>query len=61
MTDHFALGYAGDGKLPALIERNRASIAAEVLADDVQASLAGYEAAWKIDGEGITLSVKRMG
>ena len=61
VTDHITLGYAGDGKLPALIERNQATIAAEVLADAVQASLAGYEAVWKIDGEEITLSVKRMG
>ena len=61
VTDHIALGYAGDGKLPALIERNGAAIAAEVLADSVQAGLEGYEAAWKIDGEDITLSVKRMG
>ena len=61
VTDHITLGYAGDGKLPALIERNQATIAAEVLAEAVQASLAGYEAAWKIDGEEITLSVKRMG
>ena len=61
VTDHITLGYVGDGKLPALIERNQATIASEVLADAVQASLAGYEAAWKIDGEEITLSVKRMG
>ncbi len=61
VTDHITLGYTGEGKLPALIERNRGTIAAEVLADGVQASLDGYEAAWKIDGEAITLSVKRMG
>jgi len=60
VTDHIALGYVGGEKLTAIIENNKAEIAAEVLADAVNPALDGYQAEWKIDGEVLTLSVKRM-
>ena len=60
VTDHIALGYVGGEKLTTIIENNKAEIAAEVLADAVNPALDGYQAEWKIDGEVLTLSVKRM-
>ena len=58
VMDHIGISYVADEKVAAIFERNAAEIMSEVLAEDITAdALAGYEKAWNINGEKVTLSV----
>ena len=59
VTDHIAVGMAGNEKLEAIVRKNEDFLKGITLADTVAyGSLAGTEKAWNINGEQVTLSVK---
>ena len=48
-------------KLKGIMEANKADIIRDVMADDIQyESIDGYEKAWDINGEKVTLGVKKI-
>ena len=59
LADHIRIGYAGGGKLAAILAANSAAIGADTLADAVEEGLSGYEKEWNINGETVTLSVEK--
>ena len=59
VADHIRIGYAGGGKLAAILAANSAAIGADTLADAVEEGLSGYEKEWNINGETVTLSVEK--
>ncbi|MBQ7677340.1 MAG: isoleucine--tRNA ligase [Lachnospiraceae bacterium] len=61
VTDHITVGYEGTDKLNAIFDRNKEMIAKEVLADAIGNATegGGYNKSWNINGEEVTLSVKR--
>ena len=59
VADHIRIGYAGGGKLAAILAANSAAIGADTLADAVEEGLSGYEKEWNINGEKVTLGVKK--
>lgn len=59
VTDHIAVGMAGNEKLEAIVKKNEAFLKAITLATNVTyGTLAGTEKEWNINGETVTLSVK---
>ena len=60
VADHIRIGYAGGGKLAAILAANSAAIGADTLADAVEEGLSGYEKEWNINGEKVTLSVEKI-
>ncbi|MGL6174732.1 MAG: isoleucine--tRNA ligase [Cellulosilyticaceae bacterium] len=61
VQDHIFVAYKDNAKIADIISRNNAEIASEVLANSVtEGDLAdGYTKAWKVNGEDVTLTVKR--
>ncbi|MGL4362729.1 MAG: DUF5915 domain-containing protein, partial [Cellulosilyticaceae bacterium] len=61
VQDHIQIAYKDNAKIAGIIERNASSILGDVLADTIsEGNLAdGYEKTWKINGEDVTLTVKR--
>ena len=60
VTDRITVIYEGSDVLNTIFEKNGEKIAAEVLADSIsQADPDGYTKDWKINGEAITLGVKK--
>ena len=60
VTDHITFSYKGSDKAADIIGRNEAAIAGDVLADEVKAGeVAGYEKEWNINGEKVTLGVRK--
>ena len=61
VEDHIAVFAAGNDKIAALMEKNKAAIASDVLADAMTTGgLEGYTKEWDINGETVTLGVKRV-
>ena len=60
VADHIRIGYDAGSPLAAMLERNRAGIMADTLADAMEATLSGYEKAWNINGADVTLSVEKQ-
>ncbi len=60
VADHIRIGYDPASKLSGLLEANAAQIASDTLAEAVAPALSGYEKAWSINGESLTLSVERI-
>lgn len=60
VTDRIILGYKGNAKIAEIIEKNRDSVCGDVLANELKANAtSGYEKEWNINGEIVTLSVKK--
>ena len=59
VADHITIGYDPASALAALLEKNKAQIASDALADEVRPTLSGYEKAWSINGTELTLSVEK--
>ena len=59
VTDRIILGYDGNEKLGAIIAKNSGYLASEVLANEVVNTLDGNSKEWNVNGETITLSVKK--
>ncbi len=62
VTDHITVSVVGSEKLTAIIASDPAAVTASVLADSISAeSMAdGYTKDWNINGEDVTVSVKRV-
>ena len=61
MTDKITVSYQPGEKAGAIFGRNKEQIAVEVLADGITTgTLGGYVKEWNINGEHITLEVKKL-
>lgn len=60
VQDHILVSYTGSEKATAIVSKNAEYIASEVLANSVSATpVDGFTKEWKVNGEDLTLSVKR--
>ena len=60
VTDHIVLSMEGNDKLKAITEKNADSVKKDVLAEAVVfGSTDGYVKEWNINGEKVTLGVKK--
>ncbi len=59
VLDRIRFGFDGNEWLKAIIDRNKAFISEEVLADRITEQLAGYEKEWDINGEKVRFSVEK--
>ena len=60
VQDHILVSYTGSEKAASIISKNADYIASEVLANSVSAApVDGFTKEWKVNGEDLTLSVKR--
>jgi isoleucyl-tRNA synthetase len=59
VTDHIILGYSGEGSLVNAL-KNNPDILSDTLADSLQNSIDGYQKTMDINGETLTLSVKKI-
>ena len=60
VTDHIVLSMEGNEKLKAITEKNEDSVKKDVLAEAVAfGSTDGYVKEWNINGETVTLGVKK--
>ena len=61
VEDHIIASVCGNEKIQTLMQANRASIAEDVLADDlVTEPIDGYTKDWDLNGEAVTLTVKKV-
>ena len=59
VVDHIVVGYVGEGKAVDVLKNDK-SILSGVLADELVNAIDGYSKEWDINGENITLSVKKI-
>ena len=59
VMDHIELGVCGNDKLSAIVESNKATIMTDVLCDSIVSTCDGFTKEWNINGEKVTLSVKK--
>ena len=59
VVDHIIVGYVGEGKAVEVLKNDK-SILSGVLADELVNAIDGYSKEWDINGENITLSVKKI-
>ncbi len=61
VQDHIEVAYTGNEKVGAIMTKNADYIASEVLANSVsEGTVDGYTKDWKINGEAVTFSVKKV-
>ena len=60
VTDRIILGYAAEGVCGRVFKELKDEIAADVLAETVTADLDGYQKEFDINGDKVTLSVKKI-
>ena len=61
VQDHIRVFYGDNERISAIIERNKAMIGDEVLADELLPSSGdGYGKDWNINGENVTFCVARI-
>ena len=60
VMDHIIIGVKGNDKLAELINKNKTDIVGDVLANDVVSVTEGFVKDWNINGENVTLSVKKI-
>lgn len=58
VTDHIALGFKASGIALEVLEK--AEFLSDVLADEISGNIDGYDKEWDINGESVTLSVKKI-
>ncbi|MEE0858340.1 MAG: isoleucine--tRNA ligase [Acutalibacteraceae bacterium] len=61
VMDHIIIGVSGNDKITEIINNNKENIVGDVLADDVTSNTDGFVKEWNINGENVTLSVKKIG
>ncbi|MEG2453488.1 MAG: DUF5915 domain-containing protein, partial [Clostridia bacterium] len=59
VVDHIVVGYKAEGLCAKVIRGNK-NILSDVLATDIVEVIDGYTKEWNINGEDLTLSVKRI-
>ena len=61
VMDRISVGYSGNEKIKVIFERNKEEISHEVLADSIEEGVLseGHEKEWNINGEKVSLSVKK--
>ena len=61
VQDHILVAYTGNAKIAEIMSRNNSEIASEALANEVAEGTLedGYTKEWKVNGETVTLAVKR--
>ena len=61
VMDHITVGYKGSDEAVRMIENHKADIMRDVLAESMEnGKLEGYEKEWDLNGEQVTLSVKKL-
>jgi len=61
VMDKIMVGYRSDKKVSDILTKNKETVMAEVLATDITTeSLSGYKKDWNINGEQVTLEVKKQ-
>ncbi len=61
VTDKITVSYRAEEKADGIFSRNKEQIAAETLAEDIMTDkLGGYEKEWNINGERVSLEVKKL-
>ncbi len=60
VTDHITLSIFGNEKIEAIVEKNAAEIAENVLADAIVTTPADSGKAWDINGEAVTIAVAKI-
>lgn len=61
VMDKIKVSYESGDKIADVFARNKDTICAEVLADDItSAKLGGYAKEWNINGESVVMEVKRQ-
>jgi isoleucyl-tRNA synthetase len=59
VTDKIIVYVTGNEKIQTILEKNKAVVTTEVMADDIVTGRDGYTKEWNINGEQVTLGVKR--
>ena len=59
VTDHIIVGVSGNEKISTIMTNNKDIVCGDVLADEISTDLNGFEKSWNINGEKVTLSVKK--
>jgi isoleucyl-tRNA synthetase len=62
VQDHIVIGYTGSEKIVSIFAKNSDLIAGEVLCNQVETNVLadGYTKEWKVNGEDVTLSVRKL-
>lgn len=60
VMDHIVLSISGNDKITALVEKNRAEICTDVLADEIKIGSATNSKEWDINGEKVTIGVTKI-
>ncbi len=60
VMDNIIIGVADNDKIAEIISRNSAEISTDVLATEITATTDGFVKDWNINGEKVTLSVKKV-
>ncbi len=60
VTDHIAVFHFGNGRIAALLEKYGDAVRQGTLADGIFEGAEGYAKEWNINGETVTLGVKRV-
>ena len=58
VVDHIIIGYDAEGLAKEVLDN--ATFLKDVLADGIQNKIEGYSAEWNINGDKVTLSVKKV-
>lgn len=59
VMDHIIVGVNGNNKVENIIHNNKDAISRDVLANDIVSVIDGFVKEWNINGENVTLSVKK--
>ncbi len=61
VMDHIAIGISGNPAVADILKRNEAAVKADTLADEVlYDTVTEHEKEWNLNGETVTLSVKKL-
>ncbi|MEG1548083.1 MAG: isoleucine--tRNA ligase [Clostridia bacterium] len=60
VTDHISLSYSANERIADIMRRFGSAIAVDTLANEITTELDGYTKDWDINGEPVTLGVKRI-
>ncbi|MEE1125361.1 MAG: isoleucine--tRNA ligase [Acutalibacteraceae bacterium] len=60
VMDNIIIGVAGNDKIAEIISKNSAEISTDVLATEITSATDGFVKDWNINGEKVTLSVKKV-